>query len=162
MNASKTHRYVTRTIWTGAADGPTENYKSFSRAVEFRAEGKPPIPASADPAFMGDAARWNPEDMLVGALSACHMLWYLHLCAVKGVKVLAYEDDAEGTMLEEPRNGHFTEVVLRPRVTITADSDRERAEALHERAHAECFIANSMNFPVRCEPAITVAEADAA
>ena len=147
------------------ADGRAENpplYRANSRAHEILAGGKPPIAGSADPAFRGDAARWNPEDMLVGSLSACHMLWYLHLCSVKGVTVLAYEDEAEGTMIEEPRNGRFAEVVLRPRVTIRAGSDPDRAAALHERAHADCFIANSMNFPVRCEPEIVVAESDAA
>ncbi|MDJ0609640.1 MAG: OsmC family protein, partial [Kiloniellales bacterium] len=113
-----------------------------------------PIEGSSDPAFLGDPARHNPEDLLVAALSACHMLWYLHLCAVKGVVVTAYRDAAEGTMLEEPRKGRFTEVILRPEVTITAESDAERARQLHERAHAECFIANSVNFPVRCEPEI--------
>lgn len=159
MASPKTHRYATRTVWTGAAEGATESYETYSRACEIRADGRPPLLASADPAFRGDPARWNPEDMLVGALSACHMLWYLHLCAVRGVKVLAYEDDAEGTMVEAPRNGRFTEVVLHPRVTVSADSDLERAAALHERAHAECFVANSVDFPVRCEPEIVRAEA---
>ncbi|MCP4330277.1 MAG: hypothetical protein GY791_17770, partial [Alphaproteobacteria bacterium] len=97
--------------------------------------------------------------LLVAALSACHMLWYLHLCSVKGVVVTAYEDRAEGTMVEEPGKGRFTEVTLHPKVEITADSDPERAAALHGRAHAECFIANSVNFPVRCEPRITVTPA---
>jgi len=92
--------------------------------------------------------------MLLAALSACHMLWYLHLCAVRGVVVTAYEDRAEATMIEAPRAGRFTEAVLHPVVTITAESDAELAQSLHERAHAECFIANSVNFPVRHEPVI--------
>jgi len=92
--------------------------------------------------------------MLLAALSACHMLWYLHLCAVKGVVVTAYEDRAEATMVEAPRGGRFTEAVLQPVVTITPDSDADVAQSLHERAHAECFIANSVNFPVRHAPVI--------
>ena len=157
MASPKTHRYTATLVWTGAAGGPAEDYETYNRASETRTEGKPAIPTSADPAFRGDAARWNPEDMLVGALANCHMLWYLHLATVKGVVVTAYEDAAEGTMLEEPRNGRFTGVTLHPRVTITPDSDPALAEKLHERAHTECFIANSMNFPVTCEPEIVVA-----
>ena len=155
--SGKTHTYRSTTVWTGAADGPTTDYKSFSRAYDLRMDGKPDLAGSADPGFRGDAARHNPEDLMVGALSACHMLWYLHLCAVKGVTVVAYEDAAEGTMVEAPGNGRFTEVVLRPVVTVTADSDAGRARDLHGRAHDECFIANSVNFPVRCEPDIRVA-----
>jgi len=145
------HRYAVRTVWSGE----TSSYESYSRQHRIEIAGKSPILGSSDPAFRGDSALHNPEDMLVAALSTCHMLWYLHLCAVKGVVVTGYEDNAEGTMLETPRKAHFTEVVLRPVVTITADSDPARAESLHQRAHAECFIANSVNFPVRCEPTIT-------
>ena len=161
MGKGDEHRYQAKTVWTGAADGPTRDYKGYSRAHRIEIPGKPAIEGSSDPAFMGDPARHNPEDMLVAALSACHMLWYLHLCAVKGVVVVAYEDPAEGTMVAAPRDGRFTEVVLRPQVTIAGDRDRGLAKALHERAHAECFIANSVNFPVRCEPEIVTAGASA-
>ena len=153
MSEPRLHRYTARTVWSGE----TRDYKSFSREHRIEMPGKPSLRASSDPAFRGDPSCHNPEDLLVASLSSCHMLWYLHLCAVKGVVVTAYEDAAEGTMVEVPRNGHFSEVVLRPVVTITGDSDAARAEALHERAHAECFIANSVNFPVRCEPTIRTA-----
>ena len=156
MASQKEHHYAVKTVWTGAEQGPARDYRSYSRAYRFEIAGKPPLDCSADPAFRGDPARHNPEDLLVASLSACHMLWYFHLCAVKGVVVTAYEDAAEGTMVEAPGNGRMTEVVLHPRVTITADSDPELARDLHERAHHECFIANSMNFPVRCEPEIVV------
>ena len=155
MPEPRQHRYTARTVWAGE----TRSYEDYSREHRIEVPGKPPVRASADPAFRGDPSCHNPEDLLVASLSSCHMLWYLHLCAVKGVVVTAYEDDAEGTMLEVPRKGHFAEVVLRPVVTITAESDAARAEALHERAHAECYIANSMNFPVRCEPTIRKADA---
>lgn len=160
--AGKTHTYNATIVWTGASEGPTRDYKSFSRAHEIRVDGKPTIAGSSDPGFRGDASRHNPEDLLVVALSTCHMLWYLHLCAVKGVIVTAYEDAAVGTMVEEPHNGRFTDVTLRPTVTITADSDGEKATSLHERAHAECYVANSVNFPVGCEPTIVREAADAA
>lgn len=144
------HHYTAHLNWTGE----TRDYRSYSREHEVTVPGKPPLRASADPAFLGDPSCHNPEDLVVVALSSCHMLWYLHLCAVKGVVVTAYEDSAQGTMVEAPRNGRFIEVVLRPLVTITEDSDAAKAEALHERAHAECYVANSVTFPVRCEPTI--------
>jgi len=151
----KQHRYAAEVVWTGNLGQGTSSYKSYSRDHEIRSAGKPLIPGSADAAFRGDAARYNPEDLLVASLSTCHMLWYLHLCAVSGVTVLAYEDRAEGTMVETADgSGRFTEVVLRPRVTLGAGGDAAKAHALHERAHAMCFVANSVNFPVRHEPQI--------
>ncbi|HUT47913.1 MAG TPA: OsmC family protein [Alphaproteobacteria bacterium] len=152
---TKEHRYTATTIWSGATTG----YKDYARAHEIRIDGKPPIAASSDAALGGDAGRINPEDMLVGALSSCHMLWYLHLCAVKGVVVTHYEDAAQGVMIEEPGKGRFTQVTLRPVVMITAESDAALAKSLHERAHRECFIANSVNFPMKCEPVIAKAKA---
>ena len=153
MPIPREHRYTVRTLW----NGETRSIDGFSREHRIDIAGKPSIRGSADPALGGDADCHNPEELLVAALSTCHMLWYLHLCAAKGVVVTAYEDAAEGTMIEERHNGRFVEVVLRPRVTITSDSDAPRAESLHERAHAECFIANSVNFPAHCEPTIVVA-----
>jgi organic hydroperoxide reductase OsmC/OhrA len=122
------------------------------------ATGKHPLEGSADKPFRGDPSRWNPEELLVASLSSCHMLWYLHLCSDAGVVVTGYVDDASGTMAEtEDGGGRFTEVVLRPRVTIADGSDRELAASLHEKAHHLCFIANSVNFPVRCEGEVDVA-----
>ncbi len=162
MAEAKEHRYEINIVWSGAAHGPTRDYQSYSREHRIEIAGKPPIPGSADPGFRGDPARHNPEEMLVAAISSCHMLWYLHLCAVKGVVVTSYTDTAQGIMIEEPHNGRFREVVLRPTVTIAGASDPAIAESLHEPAHAECFIANSVNFPVRCEPTILIQEAGAA
>ncbi len=162
MAQGKEHHYTVKTVWTGADQGPARDYKTYSRAYRVEIAGKPPLEGSADPGFRGDPARHNPEDLLVASLSGCHMLWYLHLCTVKGVTVIAYEDDAQGTMVAEPHNGRFTEVVLHPVVTISPDSDAQVAESLHEPAHAECFVANSVNFPVRCQPQIVKAEAPAA
>ena len=118
--------------------------------------GKPELAGSADPTFHGDVTRHNPEDMLVTALSACHMLSYLHMATKAGVVVIAYRDAAEGTMVTEGTGGRFSEVVLRPVVTISAESDSAQAESAHDDAHHACFIANSVNFPVRCEPHIVV------
>ena len=155
------HRYEIKLTWTGAAQGPTQDYKSYSREYRIEAPGKPTLAASADPAFRGDAALYNPEDLLVASLSGCHMLTYLAYCALQGIAVVAYEDQASGTMVQEGNGGRFTEVILRPRVTVAAGSDLDKARALHEKAHADCFVANSVNFPVRNEPEIVEAAAAA-
>lgn len=148
----RNHHYHIQLQWTGNNGTGTSNYRAYERAYTISAKGKPDLLGSSDPAFRGDRGRYNPEEMLVAALSSCHMLWYLHLCAEAGVVVTDYRDAAGGTMEEgADGGGRFSEVILRPRVTITEEGMRERAEALHERAHALCFIANSCNFPVRTE-----------
>ena len=150
------HQYRVGVEWTGNRGSGTDGYRNYGRDHVIRIEGKPDISGSSDPAFRGDAARHNPEEMLVAALSTCHMLAYLHMATVAGVVVTGYVDAAEGTMATEGNGGHFTEVVLRPVVTITAESDPGKAEAAHDDAHHTCFIAASVNFPVRCEPRIAV------
>jgi organic hydroperoxide reductase OsmC/OhrA len=148
------HTYRVSVQWDGNRGTGTSGYRAYGREHVIRAGGKPDIPGSSDPAFLGDAARWNPEDLLVASASACHELWYLHLCADAGIAVLAYLDEAQGTMLDSPEHGRFKEIVLRPRVTIRAGDDPELAERLHHVAHERCYIANSVNFPIRCEPVI--------
>jgi organic hydroperoxide reductase OsmC/OhrA len=154
--APREHRYDCRLVWTGASQGPTRAYASYSREYEITFAGKPLLRGSADPAFRGDAGLHNPEELLVAALSSCHCLSYLALAALAGIHVVSYEDAAKGTMAETGGAGHFTEVVLHPRVTIAAGADASKARALHEQAHGVCFIAASVNFPVRCEPEIVV------
>jgi organic hydroperoxide reductase OsmC/OhrA len=157
MAAGREHRYRIRVRWTGNRGTGTSAYRAYGRDHMVEADGKPPIPGSADPAFRGDPARWNPEDLLVAALSACHQLWYMHLCADAGIVVTAYEDAAEGTMVEEADGGgRFTAVVLRPRVTVAPGSDAEAALRIHADAHRLCFVARSVNFDVRCEAAAAV------
>jgi organic hydroperoxide reductase OsmC/OhrA len=152
---AKLHRYSATVNWTGNLGTGTSSYKAYGRSYDIGAPGKPMIPGSSDPAFHGDPSRYNPEDMLVASLSACHMLWYLHLAAINKVIVLDYKDNAEGTMEEKAEGGgHFVEVTLRPVITLTPESDVETAKHLHHEAHEKCFIAASMNFPVRCEPVI--------
>lgn len=147
------HRFNAHLIWTGAAKGVAVTYDSYSRDYLIEIDGKPPIQGSSAPVFRGDAGLHNPEDLLVASLSACHMLWYLHLCTDAGIHVSAYVDDAEGVMGMLKGKMVFTEVLLRPKATIVA-GDVHRAEALHQDANRACFIANSVNFPVRHEPVI--------
>ena len=124
------HRYEIQVEWTGNRGTGTSSYSAYGREHTIRAGTKPDIAGSSDPAFRGRADRWNPEDLMVAAASACHKLWYLHLCAVAGIVVMAYRDDAEGTMLDDPEHGHFTEIVLRPQVAIRVGDDLEKAREL--------------------------------
>lgn len=151
--ADKQHSYPIRMTWTGNTGTGTREYRGYERAHEYSVPGKPVIPGSSDPNFRGDKTRYNPEELLVMSLSSCHMLWYLHLCAEAKVVVVGYDDQAVGTMVETAdTGGQFTEVVLKPSVTLEPGSDVAVAESLHMRAHHLCFVANSVNFPVRCEP----------
>lgn len=152
------HRYTVRTTWTGDRGTGTSGYRDYDRAVTLEIEGKPTVLASSDKPFRGDPSRWNPEDLLLAALSECHLLSYLHACVQAGVVVVGYEDDATGLMVEDGRGGgSFREVVLRPRVTVTDAAMVDAAHAAHRQANEWCFIANSVNFPVRHEATILVA-----
>lgn len=153
---TRTHSYDVSVTWTGNRGTGTSGYRAYDRDHEVRADGPAAIAASSDPSFRGDPGRWNPELEFTAALSQCHMLWYLHLCAVAGVTVTSYADDAHGLMAEDADGGgRFTEVVLRPRVTVASADMIETATVLHAEANAKCFIANSVNFPVRHEPVIS-------
>jgi organic hydroperoxide reductase OsmC/OhrA len=154
---SKEHSYEVTVQWTGNTGTGTSGYRVYDRSHDVVVEGKPVIKASADPAFLGSPERWNPEDLLVASLSQCHMLTYLALCARHGVIVSGYEDTARGRMEEAPGNsGRFTEVVLNPVVTVADAGMADKAAALHHQAHETCFVANSVNFPVRHVPSIRV------
>jgi len=152
------HEYSANIVWTGARVGPTTSYQAYSREYEFRSGGKPALRGSADPYYRGDATLYNPEDMLVVALSTCHLLSYLADCARGGVHVVGYEDDASGVMEFKDGKLRFTEVTLRPRVIVVKGTDVGKAMAFHESAHDGCYVASSVNFPVRHEPTIVVAE----
>lgn len=148
------HQYAPTVEWTGNLGQGTSSYAAYSRDHVISVAGRPDIPGSSDPAFRGNACRHNPEDMLVASLSTCHMLWYLHLASEAGIVVTAYRDAPLGIMVEDrERGGWFEHVTLRPEVTIAAGDPRTAAQ-LHDAAHTKCFIANSVNFPVTCEPRI--------
>ena len=152
------HAYAATVTWTGNRGDGTSGYRAYTRDHDIACPGRPVIRGSADPGYLGDGSRHNPEDLLVASLSACHMLWYLHLCATNGVVVTAYVDAAEGVMqTHRDGAGEFTRVTLRPRVTVTAGSDTQTAARLHEKAGAMCFIARSVSFPVDHAPEIVTA-----
>ena len=152
---SKQHAYDVQIAWRDTGGVGTRSYTSYRRDHVIRVAGKPQIAASSDPAFRGDEQRYNPEELLVASLASCHMLWYLHLCAVECICVLEYRDAAHGVMEEVAGGGGaFVAVTLHPEVRVAPGADRERAVALHEQAHEMCFIARSVNFPVHCEPQV--------
>lgn len=152
--SDRQHHYTLSVAWTGNKGTGTSGYREYERNHTISIPGKPDLACSSDTAFHGDPSKYNPEDMLIASLSACHMLWYLHLCADAGIIVTAYSDQPTGIMVQTNKGGHFTEVVLHPKITITDPSMIEKAKDLHHDAHEHCFIANSVNFPVRQQPEI--------
>jgi organic hydroperoxide reductase OsmC/OhrA len=154
---AREHTYELVVTWSGNRGTGTSGYSGYGREHEVSADGPAAIAGSSDPVFRGDPARWNPEQLFVAALSQCHMLWYLHLCAAAGVVVTAYVDHPRGTMTETGDGGRFTDVLLRPEVTVSAPELVNKAAELHAVAHRSCFIANSVSVPVRHEPTIRIA-----
>jgi organic hydroperoxide reductase OsmC/OhrA len=150
-----THHYQVKVVWTGNRGSGTSTVDGYGRDHQIVVRGKTVIEGSSDAAFRGDPRRHNPEDLLVAALSTCHMLWYLQLATAAGIVVSGYRDEADGDMEGDEGGGHFTEVVLKPTVTIRA-GEPDLALALHDEAARRCFITNSVNFPVRHVPTILV------
>ena len=147
--APHAHHYSTALRWTGNRGDGTARYEEYGREFTVAVHGKSTLQGSADPAFRGDASLLNPEDLLLVAISSCHLLSYLALCARHRISVLAYDDDATAVMeLSADGGGRFTSATLHPRVVVQDAAHVDKAIALHERAHALCFIANSCNFPI--------------
>jgi len=154
------HHFESTTQWTGNKGTGTNDYRSYERSHSICVKNKVDILGSSVPAFLGDATKHNPEDLLLASVSGCHMLWYLHLCAAAGVIVTDYTDHATGIMQETADGGgHFTSITLNPLVTVTHASMIDKAKALHHDANKLCFIANSLNFPVYHKPLINVQNA---
>ncbi|MBV8326157.1 OsmC family protein [Chryseobacterium sp.] len=153
----KKHHYTVTIHWTGNKGTGTSGYRDYERSHSVSAENKITIEGSSDPSFRGDKTKYNPEEMFLSSLSSCHMLWYLHFCSEAGVIVTDYTDAATGIMTETANgSGHFTEVTLHPAVTVADETMVEKAKELHHKASEYCFIANSVNFPVKHEPILIV------
>lgn len=156
------HSFAVSIEWTGNRGSGTSDHRAFSRDLVLTAEGKPPIEGSSAKAFRGDPARWNPEEALVAALVQCHLLSYLYVAVQNGIVVESYTDAATGSLQTDSNGGgRFTEVVLHPVVTISS-GDPQVAQRIHAEANALCFIASSVNFPVRHEPTVEVLAAGTA
>ena len=151
------HYYNATIKWTGNRGTGTDHYKNYDRSYEISIQSKTAIAGSSDPAFLGDKTKHNPEDLLLSALSSCHMLWYLHLCSESGIIVKDYVDHATGTMIETTNGGgKFTEVILNPIVIVAEENMINKANELHIKANELCFIANSVNFPVKHNPVVKI------
>lgn len=149
----KHHAYTSFIRWTGNTGAGTTGYRDYTRDWDVAVPGKPVISCSNDPMLGGDPAKMNPEDLLLSALSACHMLWYLHLASDAGIVVTAYEDTPEGVgELEASGAARFLAATLRPVITLMPGADLARAQAIHHEIHKVCFIARSVNFPITIEP----------
>lgn len=149
------HKYELTTVWIGNNGDGTKNVRTYDRSHTVSIKGKPDLLLTTDNAVVGDPSKLNPEDLLVSAISSCHMLSYLYLCATDGIVVTAYTDKATGIMIEQASGGgSFTEVQLNPVVQVAEESMVAKAIELHHRAHEICYIANSVNFEVRCEPIV--------
>ncbi|GAA5166672.1 OsmC family protein [Ornithinimicrobium tianjinense] len=155
-----THTYELSVTWTGNTGTGTSGYRDYGRGVLARSEGRPDLELSADRPFRGDAARWNPEVLLLAALSECHLLSLLHVAVTHGVTVTAYQDRPLGWMEQEGIGGRFTRVLLRPTVTVTEAAHVRLMPQLHEEANRACFIASSVNFPVEHEVETLVATSE--
>lgn len=148
-----THDYTTRILWTGNRGAGTAGYRAYDRTWDVAVPGKPVIHCSNDPLLGGDPAKMNPEDLLLSALSACHMLWYLHYASDAGIVVQAYEDQPIGLGEVGAKGaGRFVSATLRPVITLQEGADVDLAAAIHTRIHEVCFIARSVNFPVSYDP----------
>jgi organic hydroperoxide reductase OsmC/OhrA len=155
------HNYKLALKWTGNQGTGTSNYKDFERSYNIQIENKTDILGSSDPEFRGDRTKHNPEELLLAAVSSCHMLWYLHFCSESEIIVTNYVDHATAILEEtENGNGKFSSITLNPTITITENSMIEKAIELHKKANEFCFVANSLNFKVEHQPIFNVIEVD--
>jgi organic hydroperoxide reductase OsmC/OhrA len=152
------HNYSLSVRWTGNRGDGTSSYRGYSRDHDIVIPGLPVLKGSADPTFHGDRDRYNPEQLLLAALAQCHMLSFLHVAVRHGVVVTEYLDGATGVMrLNRDGSEQFDSVTLNPQVTVADPAHVGLAEQLHREANEVCFIARSVNFPVRHSP-VTVAQ----
>lgn len=152
------HTYSSHIEWTGNRGAGTASYRGYDRSWNIAVPGKAVIACSNDPLLGGDKSKMNPEDLLLSALSSCHMLWYLHFAAEAGVLVSAYQDSPLGQgEVAHGGAGRFVAATLRPKITVAEGTDLALAGALHHRIHEVCFIARSLNFPVEILAEFTTA-----
>ena len=151
-----THRYTTTCSWKGSTGVGYEAYDRNHRVTAPPASAE--LELASDPAFRGDPARLNPEQLLVAAASSCQLLSFLAVAARARIDVLAYEDEADGVMPEDDRPMRITRITLRPRIDVAAGPSDERVAHLVEVAHRECFIANSLRTEIAVEPLIRFVE----
>ena len=153
--------YGAEIVWSRNGQDFASN--RYSRRHVMRFDGGAEVAGSSSPHSvplpMSDASAVDPEEMFVASLSSCHMLWFLSIAAARKFSVDSYVDDASGVMAKNAEGKTVVTVVtLRPSVVFSGDlvPTVEQIHALHHKAHAECFIANSVKTEVRCEPKLPV------
>jgi len=150
--ASETHLFTASIEWAGNRGEGTASYRAYDRDWSMVTPGQVALACSNDPNLGGDPTKPNPEQLLLSALSSCHMLWFLHLASREKIVVSGYRDRPEGLGEASPNGaGRFLEATLKPQITLADLADKDRADALHHKVHQYCFIARSVNFPVRYE-----------
>lgn len=153
--ALNSHSYEVSINWTGNRGSGTSGYRAYGRDHTVNSVGVPTLLGSADRTFHGDRERWNPEQLLVTALSQCHMLSFLHVAVNHGIVVTAYQDTATGILeLNADGSGQFSSVTLNPLIRVADPATAELALSLHAEAASKCFIARSVNFPVHHSPGL--------
>jgi organic hydroperoxide reductase OsmC/OhrA len=156
MSVTSTHEFKTQTEWTGNTGEGTTTYEGYNREYTISSEGKENILGSSAAGFRGDVSKFNPEDLFIASLSSCHMLWYLHLCADNGIKVISYIDSTEATLgVFLNGKGFFQHITLKPQVVVEDPAHIQKAIALHQKANKMCFLANSLRLPLKHVPTVT-------
>lgn len=150
-----THTYRSRLSWAGSTGVGYDAYDRTHRVATPPADGE--LVVTSDPSFLGKPELRNPEQLLLAAASSCQLLSFLAIAANSRVDVLAYEDDAEAIMPEAPRPVRITRITLRPKIVVAPGADLDRVRRLVDKAHHECYIANTINAEIVIEPLIEVA-----
>ena len=152
-----THTYTSRLSWRGSTGVGYDAYDRTHRVATPPADHE--LALSADPAFLGQPALTNPEQLLLAAASSCQLLSFLAMAARSRIDVLSYDDDADAVMPEDVRPVRITRITLRPRIVVAAGADLAKARKLVGRAHGACYIANTVNAEIVIEPVIEHARA---
>lgn len=150
------HIFKATLNWKPKEGENTQNPRNYTRDHEVKITDKKLLQLSAAKSFRGDTNLLNPEDLLLSAITSCHMMSYLYVCSQNQVEILSYSDNSEGILEVVGDGGSFERVDLNPVVTIKNPKDIELAKELHTKANELCFIANSCNFPIHHKAKILV------
>jgi organic hydroperoxide reductase OsmC/OhrA len=148
MVNSRESLFQSQVRWTGGYVSGQTGGRSYTRDMLVEPAGKPPIPGSAGARFFGDDARYNPEDLMLASLAECHLLTYLALATKAGLRFEALSIQITGVLGSSGGKTRFVSATLTPVATLAAGSDSTLAQDLHRDAHEQCFMSNSINFPI--------------
>ena len=138
--------------WAGHGPGQAFSYDSFDRTTQLQFAGGAVVRASAPAEFNGDDSLLNPETLMLASLMQCHFLTFMAVASKSGATVLSYSDSGSGRLAMKDGRMRYVEVILRPAVELADPVHMARLATFHDKAHANCFMANSVNFPVLVQP----------